>query len=99
MGWSPLFESTVAPDGRRRYRLGHELVDEFLEFAAGRCRPNTVRAYAHDLKAFFDVVDKDPGDVTSRDVLAFVGPSSSLGRERRTLCGWDCQIRGVTGLA
>ena len=72
MGWSPLFESTVAPDGRRRYRLGHELVDEFLEFAAGRCRPNTVRAYAHDLKAFFDVVGKDPGEVTSRDVLAFV---------------------------
>lgn len=72
MGWSPLFESAVAPDGRRTYRLGHELVDEFLEFAAGRCRPNTVRAYAHDLKVFFDVVDKEPGEVTSRDVLAFV---------------------------
>jgi site-specific recombinase XerD len=47
-------------------------VDEFLEFAAGRCRPNTVRAYAHDLRAFFDVVGKDPVEVTSRDVLAFV---------------------------
>jgi integrase/recombinase XerD len=72
MGWSPLYVSTVGDDGRLRYRLGHELVDEFLEFAAGRCRPNTVRAYAHDLKAFFDIVDKDPGKVTSRDVLAFV---------------------------
>ena len=41
-------------------------------FAAGRCRPNTVRAYAHDLRAFFDVVGKDPVEVTSRDVLAFV---------------------------
>ena len=71
MGWSPLLVSVVE-DGRCRYRLGHELVDEFLEFAAGRCRPNTVRAYAHDLKAFFDVVGKDPGEVTSRDVLAFV---------------------------
>ncbi len=50
----------------------NELVDEFLEFAAGRCGPNTVRAYAHDLKAFFDVVGKDPGEVRSRDVLAFV---------------------------
>ena len=59
-------------DGRRSYRLGHELVDEFLEFASGRCRPNTVRAYAHDLKVFFEVVGKDPCDVTSRDVLAFV---------------------------
>lgn len=43
-----------------------------MEFAAGRCRPNTVRAYAHDLRAFFDVVGKDPVEVTSRDVLAFV---------------------------
>lgn len=72
MGWSPLVVSVVEGDGRRRYRLGHELVDEFLEFADGRCRPNTVRAYAHDLKAFFDVVGKEPGEVTSRDVLAFV---------------------------
>ena len=72
MGWSPLLVSTVESDGRCRYRLGHELVDEFLEFAAGRCRPNTVRAYAHDLRAFFDVVGKDPVEVTSRDVLAFV---------------------------
>jgi site-specific recombinase XerD len=67
-----LVVSTVGGDGRRRYRVGHELVDEFLEFAAGRCRPNTVRAYAHDLRAFFAVVDKEPAEVTSRDVLAFV---------------------------
>jgi integrase/recombinase XerD len=72
MGWSPLLVSAVESDGRWSYRLGHELVDEFLEFASGRCRPNTVRAYAHDLKAFFDVVGKDPGEVTSREVLAFV---------------------------
>jgi hypothetical protein len=30
----------------REYRVGHELVDEFLEFASGRARPSTVRAYA-----------------------------------------------------
>lgn len=72
MGWSPLLVSAVESDGRCSYRLGHELVDDFLEFAAGRCRPNTVRAYAHDLKAFFDVVGKDPVEVTSREVLAFV---------------------------
>ena len=71
MGWSPLLVSVVE-DGRCRYRLGHELVDEFLEFAAGRCRPNTVRAYAHDLRAFFDVVGKDPVEVTTKDVFAFV---------------------------
>ena len=36
MGWSPLLVSAVESDGRRSYRLGHELVDEFLEFASGR---------------------------------------------------------------
>ena len=70
-------------DGRRSYRLGHELVDEFLEFASGRCRPNTVRAYAHDLKAFFTVVGKDPCDVTSRDVLAFVRRPAAPSAGRR----------------
>src|SRR4028119_1060927 len=72
MGWSVFLESVVDDDGRLRYRLGHELVDEFLEFAAGRCRPNTVRAYAHDLKAFFTVVDKEPAEVTSHDVFGFI---------------------------
>ena len=72
MGWSPLLESAVDGDGRRSFWLGHELVDEFLEFASGRCRPNTLRAYAHDLNAFFSVVAKYPCDVTSHDVLAFV---------------------------
>ena len=39
---------------------------------AGRARPNTVKAYAHDLKVFFAVVAKEPEQVTSRDVMAFV---------------------------
>lgn len=72
MVWSLSFECVVEPDGRRTYRVGHALIDEFLEFAAGRCRANTVRAYAHDLKVFFDVVGKEPADVTPRDVFAFV---------------------------
>jgi integrase/recombinase XerD len=52
--------------------VGHRLVDEFLRFAAGRARPNTVRAYAHDLKTFFAIVGKDPVDVRAKDVLGFV---------------------------
>jgi site-specific recombinase XerD len=47
-------------------------VDEFLEFAASRARPNTVRAYAHDLKTFFSVIGKDPLEVRASDVMAFV---------------------------
>jgi site-specific recombinase XerD len=62
----------VRADGVRSWRVGHGQVDEFLEFAAARVRPATVRAYAHDLKTFFAVVGKEPGEVTSRDVLGFV---------------------------
>ena len=72
MQWSPVFECSVDPDGQKTYRVGHELIDEFLEFASARCRPSTVRAYAHDLKVFFGVVDKDPSEVTPKDVLSFI---------------------------
>ena len=41
-------------------RLGAGLLDEYLEFLAGRCRPNTVLAVAYDLKVFFTVVGKPP---------------------------------------
>lgn len=70
--WTPSFECLVRPGGERAYRVGHELVDEFLEFVSGRARQNTVRAYAHDLKVFFKVVGKDPTEVMPADVLAFV---------------------------
>jgi site-specific recombinase XerD len=53
-------------------RLGHELVDDYLEFVAARARPNTVLAYAYDLKVFFDVVGKGPIEVTTVDVLGFI---------------------------
>ena len=72
MVWSPSFESHVRPDGERQYRIGHELVDQFLEFVVGRTRPNTVRCYAHDLSVFFTVVAKEPTEVTPKDVMAFV---------------------------
>jgi site-specific recombinase XerD len=53
-------------------RLGVRLLDEYLEFVAGRCRPNTVLATAHDLKIFFGVVGKAPGEVRTADVLEFI---------------------------
>jgi len=70
--WSPSFECHVRPDGELVYRIGHQLIDEFLEFVVGRARPNTVRAYAHDLSVFFSVVKKDPVEVRPKDVMAFV---------------------------
>jgi len=48
------------------------LVDRYLEFVAGRCRPNTLRAVAFDLKAFFAVVRRDPVEVTAADLFDFL---------------------------
>jgi integrase/recombinase XerD len=53
-------------------RLGVPLADVYLEFLGGRCRPNTVLAAAYDLKVFFTVVAKTPGEVRPADVLAFI---------------------------
>jgi integrase/recombinase XerD len=52
--------------------LGERLVDRYLEFVAGRCRPNTLRAVAFDLKAFFAVTGKAPVAVTAADVFDFL---------------------------
>jgi Phage integrase, N-terminal SAM-like domain len=48
------------------------LAEVYLEFLGGRCRPNTVLAAASDLRVFFAVVAKPPGQVRAADVLAFV---------------------------
>ncbi len=53
-------------------RLGMPLVDDYLGFLAGRCRPNTVLAAGYDLKVFFSVVGKAPEAVVPADVLAFI---------------------------
>jgi hypothetical protein len=62
----------MSASGQVRYRLGERLVDRYLEFVAGRCRPNTLRAVAFDLKAFFAVVGKAPEEVTAADVFDFL---------------------------
>ncbi len=61
-----------SPSGEDRYSLGHPLLDRYLEFVAGRARPNTLRAAAFDLKTFFSVIDKDPADVVATDVFDFL---------------------------
>ena len=68
----PVFVRSVSPSGEARYVLGDPLVDRYLEFVAGRCRANTVRAVAYDLKTFFTVVDKAPVEVTTVDVFDFL---------------------------
>jgi site-specific recombinase XerD len=68
-------------------RLGVPLLDEYLEFLAGRCRPNTVRAVAYDLKVFFTVVAKSPRRVRPADVLAFMTAQRTGGEGRLQVAG------------
>ena len=49
----PCLIRSRGPSGEPVVRLGMPLVDDYLEFLAGRCRPNTVLAAAYDLKVFF----------------------------------------------
>ena len=57
----------VAPD-----RLGEPLLDDYLDFLAVRCRPNSVMAARFDLKVFFEVVAKSVAAVSAADVLGFI---------------------------
>jgi integrase/recombinase XerD len=68
----PVLVRTSSPSGETRFSLGDSLVDCYLEFVAGRSRPNTLRAIAFDLKAFFTVVDKGPLAVVPADVFEFL---------------------------
>jgi integrase/recombinase XerD len=79
MSWSPCLFRSVSSGGRVQVRLGHELVDGYLEFLAARCRPNTVLAAGFDLKVFFTLIAKDPVEVTTADVLAFITEQRSVG--------------------
>jgi hypothetical protein len=63
---------TMSGLGEARYALGDRLVDRYLEFVTSRARPNTLRAVAFDLKAFFTVIAKDPVEVTAADVSEFL---------------------------
>src|SRR6266536_224233 len=68
----PCLARTRGGDGGELVRLGHPLLDAYLELVAARARWNTVLATAFDLKVFFSVIDKDPVDVVTADVIEFI---------------------------
>jgi integrase/recombinase XerD len=70
--WFPCLIRSRGASGEVVVRLGVPLVDDYLEFLGGRCRPNTVLAAAYDLKVFFGVIGKAAEDVRPADVLAFI---------------------------
>ena len=72
------------------------LLDDYLTFLAGRCRPNTVLATAYDLKVFFTVVGKAPRDVAAADVLAFMTAQRVGEDAARGVAAADADTVGVS---
>ncbi len=72
VGFDPCVVRSRGADGCELIRVGHPLLDDYLELVAARARWNTVLATAFDLKVLFCVVDTDPADVTTSDVLGFI---------------------------
>jgi integrase/recombinase XerD len=72
MGFTPVLLRTLRPGGGELIRLGHPLLDAYLDLVIARARPNTVLATAYDLKVFFTVIGKDPAEIVTADVLAFI---------------------------
>src|SRR5258706_15778778 len=72
MTFSPCLIRSSTASGDARFALGDPLVDRYLEFVAGRSRPNTLRAVAFDLKTFFTVIAKDPLEVVAADGFEFL---------------------------
>jgi hypothetical protein len=68
----PCLIRSRGPSGEPVVRLGISLIDDYLEFLQGPCRPNTVLAAVCDLKVFFGVVAKRPEEVRPADVLGFI---------------------------
>ena len=70
----PSMERVAEGSELRVITLGHPLVDAYLEFVGARGAVNTWLATAYDLKVFFEVIGgKEPAEVTSADVFAFLG--------------------------
>ena len=78
----PCLKRGVSPAGELVVRVGVPLLDDYLKFLAGRARPNTVLAAGYDVLVFFRFVAKEPHEVTSADVLAFITSQRSGGDGR-----------------
>jgi integrase len=72
VSWSPRLIRVDRGTEIATLTLGHPVVDDYLEFVGARGRPNTWLATAFDLKVFFSVVAKEPAEVTTADVFAFI---------------------------
>ena len=56
----PDFQRADLADGGVEVRLGHPIIDLYLEFLAARCRPNMVFAAGFDRKVLFTLFPVEP---------------------------------------
>ena len=82
MSFVPSMQRVMDGSELRSITLGHPLVDAYLEFVGARGAVNTWLATAYDLKVFFEVVGKDPAEVTSADVFAFLAQQRTPRQEK-----------------
>lgn len=94
----PCLIRSRGPSGESVVRLGLPLVDDYLEFLEGRCRPNTVLPSAYHLKVFFAVVDKPPAGVVPADVLGFITAQRTGRRDASVVQSVDV-VQERTGVA
>ena len=89
----PCLIRSRGPSGEPVVRVGVPLLDDYLEFLEGRCRPNTVLAAAYDLRVFFGVVDKPAaarrgrltaGSAAVRTSASVCRPRAGLSRRTRS---------------
>ena len=77
----PCLVRFTSGSGLVRYRLGEPLVDRYLEFVAGRCRPNTLRAeFGRREGEVLAQVPHGGGSWLSRAALALPVLSEAAGR-------------------
>lgn len=81
----PCLIRSVVGTELRSIRLGHPLLDDYLEFVGARARKNTLLAAAYDLKVFFTVIAKEPTAVTTADVFSFIKAQRSPRRGPRVV--------------
>src|SRR5438128_4122001 len=95
MTFVPRLERSMEGSELSSIRLGHPLLDDYLEFVGARGATNTWLATAYDLKVFFSVVAKQPAEVSAADVFAFLAHQRTPRRDERVVRIED----GESGLA
>jgi integrase/recombinase XerD len=95
MRFEPCLKRVMEGGELRSIVLGHPLLDDYLEFVAARGAMNTWLATAYDLKVFFEVVGKEPAEVRSADVFAFLAEQRTPRRGEKVVRIED----GEAGLA